>query len=136
MNQHAMNQYATMALRHWRRFRPNQYAQIADPIRFFSELGSRVETGIADLAEALAGEDVPGETFLAKTGRLTAARQRAQEMILAEEVLVPAEPGTEMDETDPEGEIEDQDEPEETGMPPAGMRTGWIPRVEDPTHPF
>src|SRR6266566_2547166 len=97
----AMNQYATLARDHWKRFLPSRNSQIQDPDRFFTTLGQEVEQEIADLTETLAGEDPPEEDYLAKLGRINAAAQQAREKVLAERVLLPAEPGTEMDETDP-----------------------------------
>lgn len=132
-----MNQYATMAAEHWKRFLPNRYQQISDPDSYFETLGQEVETEIAELTEVLASEDPPGENYLDKVGRLTAAAQQAREQVLAERVLLPAEPGTAMDETEPIPQtktIPDQQATEDT--PPMGMRTAWIPTTEDPNDPF
>jgi hypothetical protein len=132
-----MNKYATMAADHWRRFLPTRYRQIPDPDSYFQTLGQEVEQEIAELTEALAGRDRPGEEYLDKVGRLTAAAQQARETVLAERVLLPAEPGTEMDETEQRprtGTTPSAPIPEDAHS--TGMRTAWIPTTEDPTDPF
>ncbi|HEX5117834.1 MAG TPA: hypothetical protein VFW65_21840 [Pseudonocardiaceae bacterium] len=129
-----MNEYATRAAEHWRTFLPNRYRQISNPDQYFQRLGQEVETEIAELTEALAGDDLPGEDYLGKVGRLTAARRQAEEKVLAERVLLPAEPGTPMDETEPTPPTDTS--PVSEDMPPMGMQTDWIPTVDDPNHPF
>lgn len=133
-----MNEYATRAAEHWRTFLPNRYRQISNPDQYFQRLGQEVETEIAELTEALAGDDPPGEDYLGKVGRLTAARQQAEEKVLAERVLLPAEPGTQMDETEPTSPTSPPTRPSSRSedTPPVGMRTDWIPTVEDPNNPF
>ena len=133
-----MNEYATRAAEHWRTFLPNRYRQISNPDRYFQRLGQEVEQEIAELTEALAGEDPPNEDYLGKVGRLTAARQQAEEKVLAERVLLPAEPGTPLDETEPtqRGASPTATSPGSEDTPPLGMRTDWIPTTEDPNHPF
>lgn len=129
-----MNEYATMAAEHWRTYLPNRYRQISNPDQYFQRLGQEVETEIAELTEAMAGDDPQGEDYLGKVGRLTAATQQAREKVLAERVLLPAEPGTPLDETGPTHQPETSPVSEDT--PPMGMRTDWIPTVEDSNHPF
>ena len=92
-----MNQYAVMAERHWRRWLPSRVAEMPDPDSFFSDLGQEVAERIEDLTDELAGDDPPGETYLDKVGRLNMARLRAEELVLAETVLLPPEPGLEDD---------------------------------------
>ena len=43
--------------------------------------GAPLHLSAAGLAELLAGDDRPGEGYLAKAGRLTAARHQAEEII-------------------------------------------------------
>ena len=47
---------------------------------------------IDKLALRLAGNDVPGEGYLGKAGRLGQARYQAEEIVLAEMVLLDPEP--------------------------------------------
>ncbi len=88
-----MNEYATVARRHWQQWLPARYAQISDPDSFFSSLGQEAAERIADLMLDLAGDDPPGEGYLAKLGRLNAARGQAREIVLRE-ILPEPEPGT------------------------------------------
>ena len=120
-----MNRYGAMARDHWRTWLPTRYAQISDPETYFQNLGQRVADQVAELSTTMSEDDPPGETYMDKVGRLTATRQRAEEIVLAEEVLLAPEPGA-----DPDG-IE---EPEETSGP--ATDSGWIPTIEDPTHPY
>ena len=90
-----MNHYGKQAQQHWARWRPTQYQQISDPETFFTKLGQETAQQIATLAADLAGDDPPGETYLQKMGRLNRARLEAEEIVLAETILLPPEPGME-----------------------------------------
>lgn len=114
-----MNHYGAMARSHWERWLPQRYATITDPDSFFSALGLETSRQIDELATELAGDDQPGEGYLAKAGRLTGARSQAEEIILPQQVLLPPEPGT-------------SEEPEETSLPSAD--TGR-PVIVDRSHP-
>ena len=63
--------------------------------------GEQAEARIGSLASELAGNDQPGEGFLAKAGRLGEARHRAEQIVLAEDILLPPEPGADQDEESP-----------------------------------
>jgi hypothetical protein len=95
-----MNQYASMAKRHWARWLPTRYAAIKDPDSFFSALGTRTQQRIDRLADELAGDDPPGEGYLAKAGRLGEARHLAEQTVLSQDILLPPEPGADEDEGD------------------------------------
>lgn len=86
-----MNQYGAMAQRHWGRWLPQRYGQILDPEAFFAALGEEVMQEVLALADALAGDDLPGESYLDKVGRLNMARLNAESDVLRERVLLPAE---------------------------------------------
>jgi hypothetical protein len=92
-----MNYYGEMAQRHWARWLPRQYTAIEDPDSYFSDLGSRVEARIDDLADQLAGDGPPGEGYLARAGRIGQARRQAEEIVLTEMVLLEPEPGTDQE---------------------------------------
>jgi len=115
-----MNQYGAMARSHWARWLPQWYATINDPDSFFSTLGQETARQIDELTAELAGDDQPGEGYLAKAGRLTAARSQAEEIILPQQVLLPPEPET-------------SEDPEENDLPPAGTER---PTVIDRSHPL
>jgi hypothetical protein len=119
-----MTDYGAMARRHWERWLPHRYSQIPDPTEFFSTLGQQVEQEIDDLALELEGRDEPGETYLAKVGRLNNARMRAREIVLPEQVLLPPEPGTDPD--------EETDQTATSG----GSAQGWSPSEGIPLEPI
>ena len=87
-----MNQYGEMARRHWVRWLPDRYAAIENPETFFTALGEEAAERITALAWELAGDDIPGEGYLAKAGRLGEARHRAEQIVLDEMILLPPEP--------------------------------------------
>ena len=89
-----MNHYGVQAQTHWRTHLPRSYSEIPDPETFFTEMGQRTETRIADLQWQLAGSDQPGEGYLNKVGRLNNAKTRAEEIVLREEVLATPEKTT------------------------------------------
>jgi hypothetical protein len=89
-----MNRYGLMARQHWERWLPDRYAAIEDPGSFFTDLGRQVAERVELLAPRLAGDDQPGEGYLGKAGRLGQARRQAEEIVLAEMVLLEPEPGT------------------------------------------
>lgn len=61
--------------------RPEEYAQIPNPIEHFSALGEQMADQIADLAREIAGPDPAGEEYLAKVARLTQAKLQAAELV-------------------------------------------------------
>jgi len=89
-----MNRYGLMAQKHWARWLPTRYATIEDADSFFSDLGKQTAERIDSLALQLAGDDQPGEGYLGKAGRLGQARHQAEEIVLAEMILLEPEPGT------------------------------------------
>lgn len=114
-----MNRYGLMAQRHWAQWLPQRYATISEPDSYFSTLGQEVAKQIEELTLDLAGDDQPGEEYLAKAGRLTAARSQAEEIVLPERVLLAPEPET-------------SEDPEDSSQPPAS--TGR-PAVVNRSHP-
>ena len=97
-----MNRYGVMAQKHWMRWLPFRYAQIEDPDSFFSDLGIQTAERIDSLSLELAGDDQPEEGYLGKAGRLGQARHQAEEIVLADLILLEPEPGADEDQQDPE----------------------------------
>jgi len=114
-----VNRYGLMAQRHWAQWLPRRCATISEPDSYFSTLGQEVAQQIEELTLELAGDDQPGEEYLAKAGRLTAARSRAEEIVLPQRVLLAPEPETSED-------LEDD------SQPPPGLA---LPMVMDRSHP-
>jgi len=92
-----MNYYGEMARDHWARWLPARYAAIEDPSSFFSDLGNQAEARIDALADELAGDNPPGEGYLGKAGRLGQARRQAEEIVLADMILLEPEAGADPD---------------------------------------
>jgi len=114
-----VNRYGLMAQRHWAQWLPQRYATISEPDSYFSTLGQEAAQRIEELTLELAGDDQPGEEYLAKAGRLTAARSRAEEIVLPQRVLPAPEPQT-------------SEDPEDSSQPPPGLA---LPQVVDRSHP-
>ena len=116
--------YGAQAQAHWLRWRPWGLAQIPDPAAFFAELGEQVERQVDLLASDLAGQDVPGERYLAKVGRLRMARFDAEAQVLRDLVLLP-----------PEQTLSTSSSSSLTSAPDSTAQTDWLPRVLTPDHP-
>lgn len=117
-----MNHYGAQAQKHWQTYLPQRYATIPDPSSFFSTLGEQAATAIEQRTRELAGPDQPDEGYLGKLGRLTAAKQMAEEEILPELILV--DPAT------------DSPPPQPSTAPTPAAGPGWTPLVEDPSDPW
>ena len=85
----ALNYYGELVRRQWQGCLPDVYQQIRDPSAFFAVLGEVIDQRIDEIADHLAGDDEPGEGYLAKVARLTAAREHAQQRVLSEYLLLP-----------------------------------------------
>ncbi|PXY16594.1 hypothetical protein [Prauserella muralis] len=121
-----MNHYGTMAKRHWQRFLPSRYRQISDPETFFTQLGQQVQEEITHRSEQILASQPPTSEYLRMVGRRKEAQLSAEEAVLAEMVLLPAEPGSPMDEDS--GQTTPTSHDQQTNE-------GWIPLTEDPAHP-
>jgi len=86
-----VNKYGEMARSHWATWLPQAYAAIQDPDSFFWAIGEEAASQVDELTDQLAGTGQPGEGYLQRAGRLTAARRQAEEVILPQRVLPPPE---------------------------------------------
>jgi hypothetical protein len=100
----------------WPWFGPPWYEQVDDLDAYLVAYWCALHLSAAELSELLAGDDPPGEGYLAKAARLTAARHQAEEIISHEY-------------RPPEEDEDDGDEDDEPA--PAGKR----PVVVDRSHP-
>src|SRR5216683_360075 len=89
----SLNYYGELMRRQWQGCLPDVYQQIRDPSNFFAVLGEVIAQRIDEHIDDLAGDDQHGEGYLAKVARLTAARERAQERVLGEYLLLPPDEG-------------------------------------------
>lgn len=96
----SMNRYGAMAMQHWARWLPRQYAAISDTGAFFTALGEEVARQIDELTDELMDETGQGESYLAQVGRLFAAHAIAEELVLPERVLPDSELAAEHDQGD------------------------------------
>lgn len=78
----SMNRYGHSIRRHWEQCLPVLYARIDDPESWFAALGEYAAQGIDELADEAAGDDPPGEDYLEKVARLTAAREHAEQEVM------------------------------------------------------
>jgi hypothetical protein len=100
----------------WPWFGPPWYEQVEDLGAYLAAFRRALTLQAGELAEELAGGDQPGEGYLVKAGRLTAARHQAEEIIRHEySPLTPEdEDDGDNDESAKEGErpiIVDRDHP-------------------------
>jgi hypothetical protein len=65
----------------WPWFGPLWYEQVEDLDAYLAAIRRALTLGAGELAQVLAGDDQPGEGYLAKVGRLTSARLQAEEII-------------------------------------------------------
>jgi hypothetical protein len=105
-----LNYYGEIARRQWEGCLPEVYQQIRDPAAFFAVIGEVITQRIDDHADYLAGDDQPGEGYLAKVARLTAARDHAKERVLGEYLLLP--PASDMPADDDDAD-DDESAPDE-----------------------
>ena len=79
---------------------PPWYAEIEDPDAWLPSIMRQFARRVDELADDLAGDDPPGEEYLAKAGRLTAARRQAEEIIRQESGPVTSDGKDDGDEED------------------------------------
>jgi len=65
----------------WPWFGPPRYEPVEDLDAYLAAFRRALTLRAGELTEELAGDDQPGEGYLAKVGRLTAARHQAEEII-------------------------------------------------------
>lgn len=71
----------------WERSRPDQLALLPDPDLYFQQVGQQMADEIETMADELAGQAPPGETYWQRVGRLNEATSRAREIVLRERLL-------------------------------------------------
>jgi hypothetical protein len=97
----------------WPWFGPPWYEQVEELDTYLATYWCALHLSAAELAALLAGDDPPGEGYLAKVGRLIAARYQAEEIIRHEYGPPPS---------DDENGDEEAHRDEDNGSIPAGER--------------
>ena len=88
-----MNRYGQQAMAHWRRHRSTELATIDDPTTFFTDLGETVQSAVTSMRdEILAREPTTNPVEVRRRARQATAT--AEEIVLGDLVLLPAEPTT------------------------------------------
>jgi hypothetical protein len=84
-----------IAHQHWKRWRPASYAAISDPGTYFTDLGEQAAGEIARLWAQMRTQagNLPSEDYLTRVARLNALRKQAEEIVLAELILLLPESG-------------------------------------------
>lgn len=96
-----MNTYGKFAQDTWKMLAPSQYELIVNPEEWFTNLGKEAENAVGDLSVKIAGQDLPGESYLEKLGRLNAAKTQAEEIVRVEILTPQAEELTEDEDQEP-----------------------------------
>jgi hypothetical protein len=82
-----MEEYAMLVRNHWEQNRPEQLALLPDPDLYFQQVGKEMADEIETMADELAGQTPPGETYWQRVGRLNEATNRAREIVLRERLV-------------------------------------------------
>ena len=96
-----MNTYGKFAQDTWKMLAPAQYELIVNPEEWFTTLGKEAENAVGDLSVKIAGQDLQGESYLEKVGRLNAAKTQAEEIVRVEILTPQAEELTEDEDQEP-----------------------------------
>lgn len=107
-----MNKYGNLLQQQWTAADPTYVSSQSDPTTHFAQMGERVQDEVQELLPSLEGTDQPGETYLQKVGRLNAARQQAEEIVLSE--------------YQPPSVTPEQDEPEDWDEMSHDEQESWI----------
>ena len=85
-----LTQLARIAWEAWQEYAPTAFGMLRDPRTFFSRLGERAQEQESQLAAAMQGPDKPGESTMAKAGRIQQATNAAREQVIVEMCRPPA----------------------------------------------
>lgn len=89
-----MNKYGVRAKAHWEKYLPARTAALEDPQEFFTNLGEQVSdlvTATVEDLEVQHAQQIKEADYLTRVGLLTTLQQQAEEIALAELVLLPSE---------------------------------------------
>ena len=86
-----LTQLAQIAWEEWEEYAPTAFGMLRDLRTFFSRLGERAQEQESQLAAAMQGPDKPGESTMAKAGRIQQATNAAREQVIVEMCRPPAD---------------------------------------------
>ncbi|MEA5657496.1 MAG: hypothetical protein R5N93_03885 [Cutibacterium granulosum] len=86
-----LSQLARIAWEEWEEYAPTAFGMLRDLRTFFSRLGERAQEQKSQLAAAMQGPDKPGESTMAKAGRIQQATNAAREQVIVEMCRPPAD---------------------------------------------
>ena len=86
-----LTQLARITWEAWQEYAPTAFGMLRDPRTFFSRLGERAQEQESQLAAAMQGPDKPGESTMAKAGRIQQATNAAREQVIVEMCRPPAD---------------------------------------------
>lgn len=86
-----LSQLARIAWEEWEEYAPTAFGMLRDPRTFFSRLGERAQEQESQLAAAMQGPDKPGESTMAKAGRIQQATNAARGQVIVEMCRPPAD---------------------------------------------
>lgn len=89
-----MNHYGQQAMAHWRRHRPTELATVEDPTTFFADLGRSVQAAVTSMRDEILAKQPATTDPVEVRRRAREATAIAEETVLADLVLLPAEPTT------------------------------------------
>ena len=104
----AVNKLGRTAEAHWRTFRPQAYAELGtdeEKENFFAQLGMEASQEIADLTETLLTKQQASGKFLDAVTARRQAQTHARELVMAERIFLPVEPGMENAELPDHGKL-------------------------------
>lgn len=101
-----MNQYGRMALEFSQQYRPKAFAQLDDPERFFTEAGQGIAAEIAQTCDQLLRSQHDDEAPQSYRRRSSQAWRTAEELVLADHLLLSAETETQ------DQDVDTSDDPE------------------------
>lgn len=93
----AVNKLGRIARKHWETYRPAAYAELGtdeEKETFFATLGILADQEITDRTRQIL-KDQTSEKFVDRVAAKLQAAAQARELVMAEHIFLPAEPGME-----------------------------------------
>lgn len=84
-----MNRYGQQARDHYRNYRPDDLAEMIDPVSHFTRIGEEAQTAITELRDQILGPPNPTENPEGYRQRSYQALRQAEEIVLAEILSIP-----------------------------------------------